>query len=206
MMTNECKNWHYAISLWMHHLWQHRKCTQNVCKGTGNIRSYSSTKEKPHHNDCPEGPKNWCSYQRDKSSCNIDLCTTEKYFVKVVMFIFNHLDNQGFLEGCKNIKTECQLVLQKIFVVCLCPKEQFNFSMTMSFAVSLPVCLYNSGLQCSLTNLLKNRIGSWYLFLKALAQYWQDYGVIDTWKEKPKLKKNDQKWKKRCFQKSEGIQ
>lgn len=42
------------------------------------------------------------SYQRDKSSCNIDLCSTEKYFVKVVMFIFNHLDNQGFLEGCKN--------------------------------------------------------------------------------------------------------
>lgn len=27
---------------------------------------YSSTIEKPLHNDCPKGPKTWCSYQHDK--------------------------------------------------------------------------------------------------------------------------------------------
>ena len=29
------------------------------------LKHYSSTVEKPQHEDCPKGPKSWCSYQRD---------------------------------------------------------------------------------------------------------------------------------------------
>ena len=29
------------------------------------LKHYSSTKENPQHDDCPSGPKSWCSYQRD---------------------------------------------------------------------------------------------------------------------------------------------
>ena len=29
------------------------------------LKHYSSTKEYPQHDDCPSGPKSWCSYQRD---------------------------------------------------------------------------------------------------------------------------------------------
>ena len=37
----------------------------------------------------------------------------------------------------------------------LCPKEQFYFPTATSFPASLAVFLYNSGLQYTLTNLLK---------------------------------------------------
>ena len=77
----------------------------------------------------------------------------------------------------------------------LCWKEQFNSPTTMSFAVSLAVHLYNSGLQYTLTSLLKN---AELEVDTCLQRQWrgidkermtkQDYGIIDTSKKKGKFK------------------
>ena len=68
-----------------------------------------------------------------------------------------------------------------------------------SFAVSLAVCLYNSGLEQTLAGLLKS---SGLKFDTFLQRQWRsmdkermrkgDYAVRDTWKEKCKLKKRSE--------------
>ena len=107
--------------------------------------------------------------------------------VKVVTPIFNRLGKLGFLEGCKNVS------FNKV-LWSLCPKEQFNSPTATFFVVSVAVCFYNSGLDYTLTSLLKNTgLESDTCSQRESRSVDKErmrkggYAVGDAWKEKRKL-------------------
>ena len=72
------------------------------------------------------------------------------------MPIFNRLGNQGFLEGCKNVSNQSASESFNNVLWSLCPKEQFNSPMAISFTVIFCFCLYKPGLDYTLTSPLRN--------------------------------------------------
>ena len=74
---------------------------------------------------------------------------------KVVTPIFKRLADEAFLEGCKNVSNQNANESLNNVLWSFCPKEEFNSLLTTSLAISLAICVYNSGLQYTFTNLLK---------------------------------------------------
>ena len=122
------------------------------------LHHYSTTIEKPTHSNCPTGSLSWCSYQRDKAN-GTNSYKPAKYpitdsIAKVVTPIFKRLADEAFL-GCKNVSNQNVNESFNNVLWSFCPKEQFNLPLTTSFTVSLAICVCNSGLQYTLTNLLE---------------------------------------------------
>ena len=125
------------------------------------LHHYSSTIEKPMHSNCPTVSLSWCSYEREISN-GANSYKHAKYLVadsiaKVVTPIFKRLADEAFLEGCKNVSNQNANESFNNVLWSFCPKEQFNSPLTTSLAISLAICVYNSGLQYTFTNLLKKR-------------------------------------------------
>ena len=123
---------------------------------------YASTADKPMHTNCPTGHQSWCGYQRDIAN---GTCTYKpvkhplsEAIVKLVTPIFNRLANESFLEGCKNVSNQNANESFNNVLWSFCHKDRFNSPLSTSLAVSLAVCIYNSDLQCTLANLMKNII------------------------------------------------
>ena len=74
---------------------------------------------------------------------------------KVVTPIFKRLADEAFLEGCKDVSNQNANESFNNVLWTFCPEEQFNSLLTTSLAISLAICVYNSGLQYTFTNLLK---------------------------------------------------
>ena len=92
-----------------------------------------------------------------------------------------------------------------------CPKEQFSSPLSASLADSLAVYIYNSGLQCTVANLMKKcnfsyskkSVEQWHRMDNELAKVTMQYEKIE--KKKRKLKKRSQIIQHDSFQKSEGV-
>ena len=123
------------------------------------LHHYSSTTEKPMHSNCPMSILSWCSYQRDIAN-GTNSCKPAKYpitdsIAKVVTPIFKCLSDEAFLEGCENVSNQNASEFFNNILWSFCPKERFNLPLTTSLAISLAICVYNSGLQYTLTHLLE---------------------------------------------------
>ena len=89
--------------------------------------------------------------------------------MKDVTLIFKRLADEEFLEGCKNVSNQNSNESFNNVLWSFCPKEQFNSPLTTSLAISVAICIYNSGLEYTLTNLLekcnlefnKNSLDQW---------------------------------------------
>ena len=109
------------------------------------------------HNN--KGSLSWCSYQIDIAN-GTNSYKPPKYpiahsIAKVATPIFKRLAPEVFLEGCKNVSNQNANEFFNNVLWSFCPKEQFNSLLTASLAISLAICVYNSGLQNTLTNLLE---------------------------------------------------
>ena len=104
----------------------------------------------------------------------INSCKPAKYpitdaIVKDVTLIFKRLADEELLEGCKNVSNQNSNESFNNVLWSFCPKEQFNSPLTTSLAISVAICIYNSGLEYTLTNLLekcnlefnKNSLDQW---------------------------------------------
>ena len=89
--------------------------------------------------------------------------------MKVVTLIFKCLADEEFLGGCKNVSNQNSNESFNNVLWSFCLKEQFNSPLTTSVAISLAICVYSSGLQYTLRNLLekcnlefnKNSLDQW---------------------------------------------
>ena len=101
----------------------------------------------------------WFSYQRDIAN-GTNSYKPAKYpitdsIAKVVTPIFKRLADEAFLEGCKIVSNQNANESFNNVLWSFCPKEHYDLPLTISFALSLVFCVYNSGLQYTLANLLE---------------------------------------------------
>ena len=148
----------------------------------------------------------------------INSCKPAKYpitdsIVKVVTLIFKRLADEEFLGGCKNVSNQNSNESFNNVLWSFCPKEQFNSPLTTSVAISLAICVYSSGLQYTLTNLLekcnlefnKNSLDQWSKMDKERIVK-GDYAGWEERKKAQKQNKRKQIIQHDAFQKNEGIQ
>ena len=119
--------------------------------------------------------------------------------VKLAKPIFNCLAYESFLEGSNNVSNQNANESISNILWSFCPKERFNSLLSSSLAVSLTVCIYNSGLQRTLANLMKKCNLSFSK--KSVEQRHRmdkeriskgDYAVREDRKKQRKLKKRSQ--------------
>ena len=116
------------------------------------IKHYSSTPEKPNHEDYPQDQNSWCSYNRDiAAGTNYHQPIKNPLPPAVVAEIqplFDRLGSKEFLANCEkrstwNVNEAYHQVVWK-----LAPKEQYNSPWEIKLAVAIITLLFNSGMQC----------------------------------------------------------
>ena len=181
------------------------------------LHHYSSTIAKPMHCNYPMDIPSWCSYQRDivngTNSYKYAKYPIADSIATVVTPIFDRFAEEAFLEGCKNVSNQNANESFNNVLQSFSPKEQFNSPLTTSLAIGLAICVYNSGLQFTVTNLLKKcdlefnnkSLDQWYKMYKE-RNVQGDYAAREERKKARKQKKTKQNIQHDAFQKNEGTQ
>ena len=181
------------------------------------LSHYASTPDNLNHENCPQGEKSWCSYQRDIATGSQTYRPSKFPFtpaiIDAVTPIFNRLADNRFLEGCKNVSNQNANECFNSLLWTICPKEQYISPMETSLSINLAVCLYNSGTEYSMVRLFE-RAGLCYN--ESSQRQWRqidreriydgDYAVREDRKQHRKLKKRSQIKQQDAFQHIEGIQ
>ena len=119
----------------------------------------SSTVDQPKHDKCPKGENSWCPYQRNISTGQRTYRPAKwpltKAIVNVLHPLFIRLTNEGFRDGCKKGSTQNSSKSFNSLVWSRSPKEQYNSPLETSLSISLAVCIYNSGMEYTISSLLK---------------------------------------------------
>lgn len=115
------------------------------------LKHYSSTLEKPNHDDCPKGASSWCSFQREKATKTKLYKPIKNPFtpamVKVMQPLFDRLSDERLLSGCEKCYTQNTNESLHHVVWGMAPKEQYNSAIEIDTAVMLGVLQYNNGFQ-----------------------------------------------------------
>ena len=180
------------------------------------LKHYCSTREKPQHDDCPPGPKSWCSYQRDLANG-----TTEHREIKdpipeaiqsLMTPIFDKLGDPKFLEGCKNLRSSNPNESFHHVLWSIAPKEQYNSSQEIALAVNIGTCTFNSGFAWTYKKLLCELGISVSKETKSLFNFIDKTRVINVnykTQEKEKVKRRNKRKKKNkladSFIHAEGV-
>ena len=121
------------------------------------LKHYSSTLDNPKHEDCPEGPDSWCSYNRDKTSHVPIKNPLPQAVVNVIQPVFDRLGDEQFLVGCEKCLTQNANESLHHVIWSIAPKEQFTSQQENKLAISLGVMIFNNGFEVTLTDLM-NRL------------------------------------------------
>lgn len=105
------------------------------------LKHYSSSAEVPRHDDCPEGPSSWCSYQRD-------------VVVEVIQPLFDRLGAETFLIGCEECYTQNRNECLHHVIWGMASKEVYSSPQEISTAISLGVLQFNQGYGATYADLL----------------------------------------------------
>lgn len=74
------------------------------------LKNYSSSTDNPWHDDCPDGPSSWCSYQRDiANGTNLHKPIKNPLpdaVVEVVQPLLDRLGAKTFLAACEDFYTQ----------------------------------------------------------------------------------------------------
>ena len=134
--------------------------TEAMSKATWAILDhYSSTTDKPMHENCPTGKDSWCSYNRDKTTG----MTTHKPIKnplreavrKAIVPLFTRLAAVTFLEGCKDCVTQNSNESLHNVIWSLAPKQAANSPHETSLGINLGVCIYNEGWKYTVSNMFQ---------------------------------------------------
>ena len=122
------------------------------------LKHYSSTVDKPRHQDCPTGEDSWCSYNRDIATGKATHQPIKNLFpeavVKAIQPIFNKLGDEHFLAGSEKCLTQNANESLHHVIWGMAPKEQYTSQQEASLALSLGVLIFNNGLQTTLEKLM----------------------------------------------------
>ena len=122
------------------------------------LKHYSSTVDKPRHEDCPTGEDSWCSYNRDIATGKATHQPIKNPFpeavVKAIQPIFDKLGDEHFLAGSEKCLTQNANESLHHVIWGMTPKEQYTSQQEASLAVSLGVLIFNNGLQTTLEKLM----------------------------------------------------
>lgn len=181
------------------------------------LNHYSSTWDNPKHDKCPKGENSWCAFQRDLAAGTSTYKPVKWPFtdavIEAITPIFERLASVSFLEGSKHCHTQNPNESLNGLIWSLAPKEQYVSPLETSLAVSLGVCLFNSGMQWTYMNLFdKAGIEVTYPMLKKWATideyrvYKGNYSAREDRKQKRRMRKRAFVKKQSAFQHEEGAQ
>lgn len=125
------------------------------------LKHYSSTPQKPMHEDCPKGKNSWCSFQ-------VDLAQPEKKrthvpiedpippeVFEVVRPVFAKLGSEAFLAGCEKCLTQNPNESLHHVIWGIAPKDQFTSQHETHLAVCLGLMVFNNGMERTYSQLMK---------------------------------------------------
>ena len=180
------------------------------------LQHYSSTVEKPLHQNCPMEPDGWCSYNRDlmngththrpiKNPLREAVCDVMKP-------LFQRLADPTFLEGCKEGFTQNVNESFNHVVWGLAPKETHASSQETALAVNLAVGIYNNGFQQTCIEMLDScdleitgtMLQSWARIDNDRI-YWSTYKATTKCKERRKAIKRSKCKKQDAFTRTESV-
>ena len=122
------------------------------------LKHYSSTLEKPQHDDCPTGKKSWCSFQRDVANKEHTHRPTKNPFppaiFEVMQPVFDRLGDESLLAACEKCLTQNTNESLHHVIWSMAPKEQYTSPNEISCAISLGVMQYNRGFERTYGTLL----------------------------------------------------
>lgn len=124
------------------------------------LKHYSSTLQKPMHEDCPKGSKSWCSFQ-----VNLAQAGEKKNHVpkedpippevfEVVRPVFAKLGSEAFLAGCEKCLTQNPNESFHHVIWGISPKDQFTSQNETHLAVCLGVMIFNNGMEKTYSELM----------------------------------------------------
>lgn len=180
------------------------------------LKHYSSSIENPRHEDCPEGPSSWCSYQRDVANGT----TLHKPIknplpdavVEVIQPLFDRLGAETFLAGCEECYTQNRNECLHHVIWGMASKEVYSSPQEISIAISLGVLQFNRGYSATYADLLP-RLGIQVLpqmretwkKIDAERIYQSDYRSSSEVKQRRKQKRKEKMKKQDAFIHEEGI-
>ncbi|XP_057304114.1 uncharacterized protein LOC130641359 [Hydractinia symbiolongicarpus] len=181
------------------------------------LEHYSSSSDEPRHQRCPVGPTSWCSYNRDLclgTNAHKPLKNPLRPAVRETLIpLFTRLANQEFLEGVKQCYTQNPNESLHHLIWTIVPKEQNNSPEEISLGISLGVCIFNSGINYTLTSLFKKCS---LQYTETMSNKWKaidneriknaEYKNQETVKLRRKEKKRSRCKKQDAFQRQEGTQ
>lgn len=180
------------------------------------LKHYSSTPEKPQHDDCPVGDSSWCSFQRDIVN-GTELHKPIKdplpdAVVEVVQPMFDQLGDESFLVGCEKCYTQNRIESLHHVIWGMASKETYTSPQEISLAVSLGVLHFNQGFQRTYTKLvpaldidLKPEMSDTWEKIDADRVYQSDYRAASSTKTKRKKKRKQKLKKQDVFIHQEGV-
>ena len=122
------------------------------------LKHYSSSAEVPRHDDCPEGPSSWCSYQRDVANgTNLHKPIKKPLpdaVVEVIQPLFDRLGAETFLIGCEECYTQNGNECLHHAIWGMASKEVYSSPQEISTAISLGVLQFNQGYGATYADLL----------------------------------------------------
>lgn len=122
------------------------------------LKHYSSTPEKPRHEDCPMGKDSWCSYNRDAATGEKTQVLIKnplpECVVNLMQPIFDRLGSEEFLVGCERCLDQNRNECLHHVIWGMAPKEQYTSQQEASLAVALGVLVFNNGLKDTVVKLL----------------------------------------------------
>lgn len=122
------------------------------------LKHYSSTPEKPRHEDWPMGKDSWCSYNRDAATGEKTHVPIKnplpECVVNLMQPIFDRLGSEEFLVGCERCLDQNRNECLHHVIWGMAPKEQHTSQQEASLAVALGVLVFNNGLKDTVVKLL----------------------------------------------------
>ena len=180
------------------------------------LKHYSSSPEKPQHDDCPVGDSSWCSFQRDITN-GTQLHKPIKdpipaAVVEVVQPLFDRLGDESFLVGCEKCYTQNRNESLHHVIWGMASKEIYCSPQEISLAVSLGVLNFNRGFESTHTQLLpaldinlKPEMSNTWEKIDADRVYQSDYRALPNTKVKRKKKRKEKLKKQDAFIHQEGV-
>lgn len=122
------------------------------------LKHYSSTLEKPQHDNCPVGSSSWCSYQRDiANGTNLHKPIKNPFndaIVEVMQPLFDRLGDETFLVGSEDCYTQNRNECLHHVIWGMASKEVYSSPPEISLSISLGVLQFNQGFNATYAELL----------------------------------------------------
>ena len=174
------------------------------------IKHYSSTPEKPNHEDCHQDRNSWCS-------CNRGIAAGTNYhqpiknpvppaFAAEIQPLFDRLRSKQFLASCEKGSTQNLNEAYHQVVWKLAPKEQYNSPWEIKLVVEVATLLFNSSMQCTFKT-IAHVVG--VTVTQNMTTQWDDIDKKRTteklWKLKKETKTKRKKFKRGNIKKQEAF-